>query len=242
MRVKIDQAKGSPEPIQALNRVILKENNEPLVSLYEWSSSAKILRPSVIPYLRQKAAEMLEEAARELPKGIYLEVLDAWRPIEFQEKMYQTLMDFAKEAFPNASYAVLRRKVNKWVAPYDQKAPPGHSTGAAVDVRLIDQYNAPLDVISPLSIGHNSCPTYVLGLSEQAYKNRMLLVETMLYVGFSNCKDEWWHYSYGDAGWAVRLGYPSCIYGQMVLPKEKYQKQLDLKEKYEWAKSNPFLK
>ena len=21
----------------------------------------------------------------------------------------------------------------------------------------------------------------------------------------SNCRDEWWHYSYGDAGWAVRL-------------------------------------
>ena len=70
----------------------------------------------------------------------------------------------------------------------------------------------------------------------------MLLVETMLEVGFSNCRDEWWHYSYGDAGWAVRLGYPSCIYGQVELSKEIYQKQLGLNEEYEWAKKNPFLK
>ncbi len=241
MRVKVDRTKGTPEPIQALNRIPLIENHEPMVRLDEGSPSVKIFRASVIPYLRQTAAVMLEDVAKKLPGGVYLEVLDAWRPVELQKRMVDILMGFAKEAFPEAPYPVLRRKVSKWAAPYDQKAPPGHSTGAAVDIRLVNEKNIPLDVISPFW-AHDASPTYVLGLSEQAYQNRMLLVETMLEVGFSNCRDEWWHYSYGDAGWAVRLGYPSCIYGQVELSKEIYQKQLGLNEEYEWAKKNPFLK
>ena len=41
----------------------------------------------------------------------------------------------------------------------------------------------------------------------------MILVDAMLGAGFSNCRDEWWHYSYGDAGWAVRMGFDECFYG-----------------------------
>ncbi len=53
----------------------------------------------------------------------------------------------------------------------------------------------------------------------------MILVEAMLGAGFSNCRDEFWHYSYGDAAWAVRTGAPYCIYGLIELPPE-WQKRV----------------
>ena len=44
----------------------------------------------------------------------------------------------------------------------------------------------------------------------------------MLNAGFSNCRDEWWHYSYGDAGWAVRFGLKECFYGLIHLEPELF--------------------
>ncbi len=51
------------------------------------------------------------------------------------------------------------------------------------------------------------------------------MVEAMLGAGFSNCRDEWWHYSYGDAGWAVRLQEESCFYGLAELAPDLYAEQ-----------------
>jgi D-alanyl-D-alanine dipeptidase len=133
----------------------------------------------------------------------------------------------------------LRRTINRWVAPVDQKAPPGHCTGAAVDVYLVNGRNEPYDVTAPFS-RFQSGPTYVLGLAPEALKNRMLLVETMLGVGFSNCRDEWWHYSYGDAGWAVRTGRKRCFYGLVELPEQLYAEQQRLWLIERRKRANPF--
>jgi len=69
----------------------------------------------------------------------------------------------------------------------------------------------------------------------------MLLVETMLEAGFSNCRDEWWHYSYGDAGWAVRTGRDSCIYGMIELDPSLYDEQEKLWLETFKDRKNPFL-
>jgi D-alanyl-D-alanine dipeptidase len=70
----------------------------------------------------------------------------------------------------------------------------------------------------------------------------MILVETMLSVGFSNCRDEWWHYSYGDAGWAVRMGLDSCVYGLARLDPALYAKQERISMQAIRRRKNPFLK
>jgi D-alanyl-D-alanine dipeptidase len=69
----------------------------------------------------------------------------------------------------------------------------------------------------------------------------MLLVETMLSVGFSNCRDEWWHYSYGDAGWAVRMDRPVCFYGLIQLDESLYREQEALWIEAAKDRANPFL-
>jgi D-alanyl-D-alanine dipeptidase len=69
----------------------------------------------------------------------------------------------------------------------------------------------------------------------------MLLYEAMMGAGFSNCRDEWWHYSYGDAGWAVRMGLDECIYDAIDLPMEAYAEKEEVWVRLFQSRPNPFL-
>lgn len=240
MKAKWDRAQGRPEPIASLNRIAERENGEPLVDVREIAPALKLLRPQVIPFVRKRVAEMCERAAARLPAGVFLGLVEGWRPIERQQRIWDHMWRCAQEAFPHRDHRALRRTVCRWVAPTDQKAPPGHCTGAAVDVWLVDGAGEPIDVSSPFD-RFDAAPTFSRGLSEDARRNRMILVDAMQAVGFSNCRDEWWHYSYGDAGWAVRMGEAACPYGLARLPLALYE---DLELQHAEAmkeRTNPFV-
>lgn len=235
-----DRTKGRPEPIRALNRIAEHDNGEPLVALAEACPSVKVIRPSVIPYLRKTVAQMLENAAQSVGPEFGLGVIDAWRPFERQVRIYEWMAKNLEEARPELSYAAKRRILCRFVAPVDQKAPPGHTTGAAVDVYLVDPQGETVDTTSPFP-RLRGAPTYVFGLNPEAQANRMRLVEAMLNAGFSNCRDEWWHYSYGDAGWAVRTDRNDCFYGRIDMPEDVYREQMDAWEEMVRKRGNPFL-
>lgn len=238
--MKWDRTKGRPEPIHALNLIPEIENGEPLVDLREVAPRVRLPRETTIPYVRETVAQMMNQVVDRFPAGVNLAVTDAFRPLIRQQMIFEMMWRFGEEAFPGLSYAQMRRKICRWVAPFDQKAPPGHCTGAAVDVILVNDAGEELDVTSPFE-RFSAAPTYTLGLSETAQRNRSILVETMLEVGFSNCRDEWWHYSYGDAGWAVRLEKPTCFYGLKELPEEVYaEAQAAWIEAFK-GRPNPFL-
>src|SRR5262249_51072455 len=136
MRPKWDRQQGRPEPIRALNAIRELENGEPLVDIREYAPRLVLAREQVIPFVRKRVAEMVHEATLPLPDGIRLGLVEGWRPIERQQRIYDFMWKSAVEAFPNRDHTALRRTVCRWVAPTDQKAPPGHCTGAAVDVWL----------------------------------------------------------------------------------------------------------
>lgn len=210
------------------------------MDLREVAPNLRILRPQTIPWCRKRVAEMAAEAASKLPNGYWLGITDAWRPFERQQRIYAFMWNSAIEAFPERDHAALRRTVNRWVAPPHRKAPPGHCTGAALDVALLDANGETIDVSAPFD-RFKAAPTYSFGLTDEAERNRMILVDTMLSAGFSNCRDEWWHYSFGDSGWAVRMGEPFCFYGLATLPKELYEEQERLAEEAMKERTNPFL-
>lgn len=240
MRAQWDRSLGRPEPISALNRIAELESGEPLVDIYDYLPGMSMARPHVIPYVRKRVAEMVADAQTRLPEGIFLSLIEGWRPIERQQRIYDFMWRSAQEAFPHRNHAALRRTVCRWVAPTNQKAPPGHCTGGAVDVQLVDSNGDMLDVVSPFD-RHAAARTYTLGLSEEAKRNRMTLVEAMLAAGFSNCRDEWWHYSYGDAGWAVRSGRQECFYGLIRLDPDLYAEMERMSEESFRERPNPFL-
>jgi zinc D-Ala-D-Ala dipeptidase len=239
-RPKWDRSRGRPEPVHLLDLVPCEENGEPLVDLRVAAPSVRIVRPQTIPWCRQRVAAMAEAAAALLPEKIYLGVTDAWRPIERQQRIYDFMTRCAREAFPHRPHASIRRTVNRWVAPPYRKAPPGHCTGAALDVVLLDEQGEQIDVSAPFS-RFQAAPTYSIGLEPEAQRHRLMLLEAMQAAGFSNCRDEWWHYSYGDAGWAVRMSEPCCFYGLAHLDPELYAEQERLAEEAMRERPNPFL-
>ncbi|MCL6630013.1 MAG: hypothetical protein K6U00_10480, partial [Armatimonadetes bacterium] len=67
--------------------------------------------------------------------------------------------------------------------------------------------------IRPIADYHAVFPAYSKLITPHAAKNRQLLLDIMLEAGFSNYPGEWWHYSYGDSAWALRVGAPCALYG-----------------------------
>ncbi len=208
---------GAPEPIAALNRIRILEQalpwaqREPLVDVrvacpdVVWSSH-------VCPYLRRSVAEMVNKAQSSLPAGHRLRAGTALRTLSMQSGGWDGFFRRMKEEHPAWPLSALRRATNKYFAPYDQPAPPGHCTGGAIDVGINAPDGSALDMTAPTK-GWEAAYTWSDLLSPESKANRMMMVEAMLGAGFSNCRDEYWHYSYGDSAWSVRVGEKECPYG-----------------------------
>ncbi len=217
------------EPMSALNKVKLIENHEPLVDVRKACPGTRVSRRCV-PYLRETVADMVNNAQTLLPSGYTFWVRTALRTIEMQRDGYLNFYRALETEHPDWSYATLRRRTNQYFAPVDEKAPPGHTTGGAVDVGLITPSGRPAELTRPYEFWEGAA-TFIEGLTPAARRNRMTLYEAMMGAGFSNCEDEFWHYSYGDAAWAVRTGVDTCCYGLIEPPGEWLERRPDLKHK-----------
>jgi zinc D-Ala-D-Ala dipeptidase len=215
---------GTPrEPgISRLCRVPTIECGEPLVDLRAACPDLEIKAcPS---YARESVARMLLQAQRLLPSDRRLRVSTALRTLEQQSNGYWNHYRALEEKHPEWPRSILRREANKFWHPPDTAAVPGHCTGGAVDVTLLDAAGEPLDMTSTTREGAGTYATFSRFLTADARANRAVLWDAMTAAGFSNCYDEWWHWSYGDAGWASRLDHPHAIYGHALdIPEEAFQ-------------------
>jgi D-alanyl-D-alanine dipeptidase len=133
--------------------------------------------------------------------------------------MYRATCDRLRAAHPDWSEDRLRREVDRFSAPTDPAAPPPHTTGAAVDVHLVDDRGKVIDMISPYDLmDMRAAPRDAEGLTEQARANRLLLRAAMEGAGLTNYPAEWWHWTFGDQSWAYRGGHPEARYGAVVPP------------------------
>ncbi len=207
---------GSPEPFALLNRIPIHESGEPLVDLRHACPDV-LLRPGCLPYLRQTAAAMLNRAQASLPDGFRFTVSTALRTLEMQSSMYWRAYNRLKEEKPHLPTSALRRATNKYYAAPDAKAPPGHTTGGAIDVGLVGPDYRNRDMIAPTK-GWEAAYTWSDKIGPEAKYHRDLIIRALLDAGFSNCRDEWWHWSYGDNAWSVRTGCAVAVYGLIPPP------------------------
>ena len=207
---------GSPrEPgICRLNRIPIRDCGEELVDIRDHCRNMEIT--ARVALLRRTVAGMLQNAQDSLPAGCKLRVHTAFRTLETQQNGYSSYMAKLREQHPEWPMSTLRRESNRFWHPPDQKAPPGHCTGGAVDVGLLDEDGKEMDLREAIRDGLNTNPTYSRWVTEQARENRRILIKAMSDADFSNCADEWWHWSYGDSGWAARIGGDHAIYGMLT--------------------------
>ncbi|TXR51658.1 M15 family metallopeptidase [Quadrisphaera setariae] len=164
--------------------------------------------------LRQGVVERLERAARLLPDGVGLLVLEGYRTPQQQARAFTRYCDELQELRPELQGAALREAGSRYISP-PEVAP--HPSGAAVDLTLCDDDGTELDLgcaydATP-EVSGGTCFTDAPGLTGPAAANRRLLVEVLIAAGLVNYPTEWWHWSYGDRYWALQSGEPAALYG-----------------------------
>ncbi len=212
------------EPITDLKRVPIQECGEDLVDVLSLGAPIVLDRPRFHyrreTLLRRRVAEDLAAAAARLPAGYVLGVVEGWRAPHIQRRMYQGVWKFFQEKHPDWSETKLRRVVNRYTAPYDSpRVPPPHSTGGAVDLILLKpdgeyhDHSTPYEQFNAAGFAFNAP-----GLSDEARRTRDVLAEALEPTVLTNYPSEYWHWSFGDQGWAYRGGHPAAVYGPVVPP------------------------
>jgi len=175
-------------------------------------------------FLRKTIVEWLNYAQHNLPKDYHLLVMDPLRTEDMVWKLYKKYFDKTKKENPDLSDKEIDLWIRNLLAMPDDIVPPGHMTGGAVDVVLADDHGKPM----PMEVDYKIIPkekqkfTFCLGLPEKIVERRKILYDTLTKIGFHNYFREYWHYSFGDAYWAVRRKNKIAIYG--IPPKELFEK------------------
>lgn len=212
------------EPITDLKRVPIIECGEPLVDFMEVCPGVILDRPRFNyrreTLVRERVAEAIRQAIARLPKDYHLAVVEGWRPMHIQRRMYLGIWQRFKEKHPDWSDVKLRRVVNRYTAPYDSpKVPPPHSTGGAIDVILVRAGGSPYDHTTPYDRFDPACYSMdAPGLSAEATRTRQILKEIFAETVLTNYPSEYWHWSFGDQGWAYRGGHEAALYAQTEPP------------------------
>ncbi|MBW4555681.1 MAG: D-alanyl-D-alanine dipeptidase [Trichormus sp. ATA11-4-KO1] len=170
-------------------------------------------------YLRQSVVDNLIQAQnylQQLHSHWYIQIFDAYRPVAVQQFMVDYSFSQAlqqqklteAELSPNQRQEIWEAVYEIWAVPsLDEKTPPPHSTGAAVDVTLVDEAGEIVNMGSPIDeLSERSHPDYYANSdqpkAQQYHAHRLLLCDVMLKAGFQRNPREWWHFSYGDQMWA----------------------------------------
>ena len=170
-------------------------------------------------YLRQTVLDSLLEAQNHLQflhPHWRIAIFDAYRPIEVQKFMVDyTFAELLKTQKLNQSelsdtqlQAVWQQVYQFWALPtLDPATPPPHTTGAAVDITLVDEHGNTVDMGSAIDeVSPVSYPDYFANstnpIEQQYHQHRQLLFNVMRKAGFQRHPNEWWHFSLGDQMWA----------------------------------------
>ena len=224
------------------NQIPIKDNNDKLIAI---PSLFKFFTPHPYydlgaPYKDQDSIwKLREEVVRRLIKvndylksinnNFYLLIYDSWRPIEVQEFMFNrafTLeckrLDIDASLKNRKRYHQIQKKVEKfWAYPYfDERFPPPHSTGGALDLTFADKYGNIMDMGSNIDqMDKKSQPDFYKNIDgEDAIiwdYRRNLLKEIMVKFEFVQHPNEWWHFSYGDQLWAWKSKKSNALYGKV---------------------------
>jgi D-alanyl-D-alanine dipeptidase len=175
--------------------------------------------------MRLSVFEKLKAAQELLPEGLKFCLYEAYRSLDLQNQLFNERYHKVKKLHPSWSHEALFYETTRLVSPVvnldgSVNIPP-HSTGAAVDVYLVDGKNNefvdmglhPKDWMMDTEGVYSL--TYSKVVSKIAMSNRALMTRVLEAVGFVNYPTEYWHWSYGDRYWAFHKKQPYALYGSV---------------------------
>lgn len=182
------------------------------------SASPFFVREGVLMALHQAHTHLQQHRP-----GWRILIFDAYRSVAVQQFMVDYTFTTQLQGrdpqtlTPTERQEILAQVYQIWAIPSaDPKTPPPHSTGAAVDVTLVDSAGRPVDMGSAIDeLSPRSQPNYFARIaadpkatSEEreraagAAGHRQLLAQVMTLAGFERHPGEWWHFCLGDQMWA----------------------------------------
>lgn len=155
-----------------------------------------------VALITREAALALKDAADEMRRMGYLpKVYDAYRPQRAVDCFVRWANDPEDIRMKEYFYPELEKPLLLKQGYIAERS--SHSRGSTVDLTLFDMkagrdadMGSPFDLFSVRS--HADDPR---GITEQQYRNRMLLRETMERHGFRGIQEEWWHFTLTDEPW-----------------------------------------
>jgi len=179
-----------PEPLVAITAA---DNGGRIIDLaaYRWAGWPGSRARSVA---RVEATQRLRRAVDTLPNGFGIAVFDAYRPLELQHLIYDSVyaegdLEPGFVSIPSPS----------------PLTPPPHLTGGTFDLTLTWRGQA---LALGTAFDEFTSRAHTRALEEtDDYLNRdlrRLLVHAMRSAGFVAYRAEWWHFEYGTRRWAAR--------------------------------------
>lgn len=211
-------------PASALEDIQIKESFEPLVEIPQ--TDRIIFRTRQEKYfIRKTILQMLQQASTYLPKENKLVILDGYRTIAEQKRLWDEKIDKLKKDHPEWPLEEIEKKVQIVVALPTKLA--NHHCGGAVDVTLFDQRGKELNMGPELNENTTSAmyttfkmfpnTLFKKRINKKQEENRKILRDAMEKAGFVWYPPEWWHYCWGDRMWAAYTNQKECFYGPIEL-------------------------
>lgn len=168
--------------------------------------------------MRQGVADRLATAQSNLPAGWTIVLKAGFRPLAVQYMLFDRVYDTLAAKHPEWDEATLLAETRILCSDPRIKVPP-HSTGAAIDIEVYDRKTGkPVDMGAPANTHGPKGWSHSPAITKTERHRRILLLEAMLAAGFANFAYEWWHFSYGDAMWALFYDQPAAIYDLINQP------------------------
>ncbi|OWY68243.1 D-alanyl-D-alanine dipeptidase [cyanobacterium TDX16] len=224
-------------------RVPIAESGEPLVEIPLEKFAVESPHPYQLLgapyqgrspyYLRQGVLNRLLQAQTYLQQSHpqwRIQIFDAYRPIAVQRFMVDYAFSQVLQAegltveqlSPDRQQTLWQQVYQIWAIPStDPKTPPPHSTGAAVDITLVNAAGMTVNMGSPIDeMSARSQPDYFANsadpVEQEYHESRQLLRDIMLKAEFTRHLGEWWHFSFGDQMWAWLSDRPVAQYGRLL--------------------------
>lgn len=196
----------------------IQDSASPLISLKECGFDL-MYEPSIkdgYQYLvREEVAEkigMISDTLYEQDKMLIIR--SVWRSFEHQRMIWENKVAYIQKNEPKRTLKEIEKVVSHYIAPFNKSM---HATGGAVDALIYDSATE-----SVMDFGTNDgmkidlsekCYPHHPDISEVAKINRKLLISLFEEQDFVCDAQEYWHFDFGNANWAIGKGKKFAIYG-----------------------------
>ncbi|MDB5189782.1 MAG: ddpX [Parcubacteria group bacterium] len=210
-------------PDEERDKIVVKENNEPLVEIKETDRiKLRLLKPiQAAGFVRKTLWEKLMRVSESLPENMVLLPIEGYRSMDSQREGWEKWCKAIQTEHPEWSEVQVEKEAVRIVARPHPLA--NHHCGGAIDITIGYMDGSLVDMGTPYPDGtegdaeREKLMMFSENITAMQTANRKILRDAMAAQDIAYYPAEWWHYCWGDRMWAVHTRRTECLYGPAEL-------------------------